>query len=56
MNFRAISVLDVKFYAYIEKCVIPDGLKTLNLYELNLQSKNYEMITYNSLFRLPLTK
>ena len=47
-----VSVLDVKFYAYIEKCVIPDGVKTLNLYELNLQSKNY---ADNLQFSIPST-
>ena len=36
-----VSIQDVKLYIYTEKVSIPDTVKTLNMYEVNIQNKNY---------------
>jgi hypothetical protein len=36
-----VVVEDVKFYCYMEKMHIPDGVKSLNMCEMNIQNKNY---------------
>jgi hypothetical protein len=36
-----VVIEDVKFYCYMEKMHIPDGVKSLNMCEMNIQNKNY---------------
>ena len=36
-----VVIEDVKFYCYMEKMSIPDGVKSLNMCEMNIQNKNY---------------